>query len=142
MVVKKDDQSLKDGIQYPNETIGVLIWGSNMVSNIQTGNALARVQRVHAPTDLWDIAFSTRWFWGFYYYLHPLILRPKALFYRRDRTRRSKFLTHALPYKTLKRSLNLGLIKKCCSRYIFLSLSSSRDSSQITIPSIYFSLFI
>ena len=25
-----------------------------------TGNALARVQRVHAPTDLWDITFCNR----------------------------------------------------------------------------------
>ena len=24
------------------------------------GNVLARVQRVHEPTDLWDIAFCTR----------------------------------------------------------------------------------
>ena len=30
-----------------------------------TGNALARVQRVHKPADLWDIGFCTRWFWGF-----------------------------------------------------------------------------
>ena len=30
-----------------------------------TGNALARVQRVHKPTNLWDITFCTRWFWGF-----------------------------------------------------------------------------
>ena len=30
--------------------------------------------------------------------LHPLILRPRALFYRTDCTRRSKFLTHALLY--------------------------------------------
>ena len=29
------------------------------------GNALARVQRVHEPADLWDINFCTRWFWGF-----------------------------------------------------------------------------
>ena len=29
-----------------------------------TGNALARVQRVQAPADLWDITFCTRWFWG------------------------------------------------------------------------------
>ena len=28
--------------------------------------------------------------------LHPLILSPRALFYRTDCTRRSKFLTHAL----------------------------------------------
>ena len=28
--------------------------------------------------------------------LHPLILRPRALFYRTDGTRRTKFLTHAL----------------------------------------------
>ena len=29
--------------------------------------------------------------------LHPLILSPRALFYSTDCTRRSKFLTHALP---------------------------------------------
>ena len=29
------------------------------------GNALVRVQRVHAPADLLDITFCTRWFWGF-----------------------------------------------------------------------------
>jgi hypothetical protein len=28
--------------------------------------------------------------------VHPLILRPRALFYRTDCTRRSKFLTHTL----------------------------------------------
>ena len=28
--------------------------------------------------------------------MHPLILRPRALFYKTDCTRRSKFLTHAL----------------------------------------------
>ena len=32
--------------------------------------------------------------------LHPLILRPRALFYRTDCTRRSKFLTHALKCET------------------------------------------
>jgi len=47
-----------------------------------TGNALAQVQRVHKPADLWGITFCTRWFWGFYYYVHPLILRPRALFYK------------------------------------------------------------
>ena len=36
----------------------VLFWFSS-------GNALARVQRVHEPKDLWDITFCTRWFWGF-----------------------------------------------------------------------------
>ena len=30
--------------------------------NNLTGNALARVQRVHKPADLWDITFCTRWF--------------------------------------------------------------------------------
>ena len=30
-----------------------------------SGNALARVQRVHEPADLWDITFCTRWFWSF-----------------------------------------------------------------------------
>ena len=33
------------------------------VINIPPGNALARVQRVHEPADLWDITFCTRWFW-------------------------------------------------------------------------------
>ena len=28
------------------------------------GNALARVQQVHEPADLWDITFCTSWFWG------------------------------------------------------------------------------
>ena len=28
------------------------------------GNALAQVQRVHEPVDLWDITFCTRRFWG------------------------------------------------------------------------------
>ena len=41
-----------------------------------------------APTDF--EAFSTT-------YVHPLILRPRALFYRTDCTRRFKLLTHALP---------------------------------------------
>ena len=31
--------------------------------------------------------------------LHPLILGPRALFYRTDCTRRSKFLTHALNHE-------------------------------------------
>ena len=30
------------------------------VQNLQTGNALERVQRVHKPADLWDITFCTR----------------------------------------------------------------------------------
>ena len=60
------------------------------------GNALAWVQLVHEALYLWEITFSTRRFWGSKYYLHPRILRPRALFYRIDCTRRSKFLTHAL----------------------------------------------
>ena len=44
---------------------------------IDSGNALARVQRVHEPADLWDITFYTRWFWGFYYYVHPLFWDPE-----------------------------------------------------------------
>ena len=58
------------------------------------GNALAQVQRVHKPADLWDITFCTHWFWGFSYYVHLLILKPRALFYRTDCTCRSKFLTY------------------------------------------------
>ena len=57
---------------------------------------LARVQRMHKPVDLWDITFCTRRFWGSKYYWHLQILRPRALFYRTDCTRRSKFLTHDL----------------------------------------------
>ena len=60
------------------------------------GNALARVQRVHEPADLWDITF-----------LHPLILRLLLLsmctrcFETQSSpggtcTRRSKILTHSL----------------------------------------------
>jgi hypothetical protein len=30
-----------------------------------SGNALARVQRVHEPADLWDITFCTHWSLGF-----------------------------------------------------------------------------
>ena len=33
--------------------------------------------------------------------MHTLILRPRALFYRTDCTRRSKFLTHALACQTI-----------------------------------------
>ena len=44
---------------------------------MSAGNALARVQRVHKPADLWDITFCTRWFWGFYYYVHPLFWDPE-----------------------------------------------------------------
>ena len=40
-----------------------------------------------STADLWNITF---------YYVHPLILRPRYLFYITDYTRRSKFLTHAL----------------------------------------------
>ena len=38
----------------------------------QSGNALARVQWVHKPIDLWDITFCTRRFWGFYLVLLKL----------------------------------------------------------------------
>ena len=38
---------------------------SDTVDTVDSGNALARVQRVHEPADLWDITFCTRWFWGF-----------------------------------------------------------------------------
>jgi hypothetical protein len=30
------------------------------ILHVITGNALARVQRVQEPADLWDITFSTR----------------------------------------------------------------------------------
>ena len=50
-------------------------WFGNILSSVSlglfkrslgtAGNALARVQRVHKPADLWDITFCTRWFWGF-----------------------------------------------------------------------------
>ena len=42
------------------------VWILDLTSlNFFAGNALARMQRVHAPTDLWDITFCTRRFWGF-----------------------------------------------------------------------------
>ena len=69
--------------------------------------------RVIKPADLWDITFCTRWFWGFQYYVHPLILRPRAVFHRTDCTRRSKILTHALicinDDHTCAKSLNMML---------------------------------
>ena len=34
----------------------------------KAGNALAQVQRVHEPVDLWGITYCTRIFWGFRYY--------------------------------------------------------------------------
>ena len=39
-----------------DEKINIGCWAHH------AGNALARVKRVHAPTDLWDITFCTRWF--------------------------------------------------------------------------------
>ena len=61
-----------------------------------TVHALSRVQRMHELVDLWDITFCNRGFLGPKYYWHLQILRPRALFYKTDCTRRSKFLTHAL----------------------------------------------
>ena len=37
---------------------------SNVPNQKGTGNALARVQGVHEPADIWDITFCTHWFWG------------------------------------------------------------------------------
>ena len=52
-------------------------------------------------------------------YLHPLILRPRALFYRTDYTRRSKFLTHVLiadvPPDTIKIWMHIYLKWPCIS---------------------------
>ena len=73
----------------------------------KVGNALARVQRVDKPVDLWDIALCTRRFWGSKYFWHLRILRPIALFYRTDCTPRYKFLMHAL---SLKLSIKLSKI--------------------------------
>ena len=61
-----------------------------------TVHALSRVQTMHELVDLWDITFCNRGFLGPKYYWHLQILRPRALFYKTDCTRRSKFLTHAL----------------------------------------------
>ena len=33
--------------------------------NVNPGNALARMQRVHQPADLWEINFCPHKFWGF-----------------------------------------------------------------------------
>ena len=56
-----------------------------LLAYIHPGNALARVQRVHEPVDLWDITFCTRIFWG-----------PELSSTKKDCTRSSKFLTHTL----------------------------------------------
>ena len=50
-----------------------------------SGNALAWVQRVHEPVDLWDITFCSRIFWG-----------PELSSIKKDCTRSSKFLTHGV----------------------------------------------
>ena len=72
------------------------ILGSSQ-ANVFTGNALARLQCVHKPVDLRNITFCTSGFQGPKYYWHLLqILRPRALFYRTDCSRRSKALKHAL----------------------------------------------
>ncbi len=53
-----------------NNTLG-LDWGE-----WYAGNALARVQWVHEPADLWEIIFCTR----FYLVLcAPTVLRPRSL---------------------------------------------------------------
>ena len=63
-----------------------------MDMNLKLGNALARVQRVHEPADLWDIIFAptdfeasstmcTRWFWDpelSRMHLHPQVQIPNA----------------------------------------------------------------
>ena len=61
-----------------------------------TVNTLSRVQRMQELVDLWDTTFCDRGFLGSKYYLYLQILRPRALFYKADCTRRSKFLTNAL----------------------------------------------
>ena len=66
---------------------------------IHKWNALAQVQRVNKPIDLWDNTFCIRGLWVSKNYWHPRILRPRTLFYRTDCTPRSKFLiNHALLY--------------------------------------------
>ena len=59
---------------------------------VMSGNALAQVQRVHKPADLWDITFCTRWF--------ETQNSPGCTC-----TRRSKFLTHSL---TVTKLYNVG----------------------------------
>ena len=45
---------LRNGVQVP-----ILGLGMSVLYSKRTGNALARVQRVHEPADLWDITFCT-----------------------------------------------------------------------------------
>ena len=79
---------------------------------IQGMRYVAGVQRMHKPVHLWDITFYTRRFWGSKYLLlvhHPQLLKPRALFYRTDCTRRSKFLTHALNYFSIFPSWTMNI---------------------------------
>ena len=47
-----------------NHTSHTKVYLNEFVANVlrdnKAGNALARVQRVHEPADLWDITFCTR----------------------------------------------------------------------------------
>ena len=65
------------------------------------GNALARVQRVHEPTDLWDITLCTRCF--------ETQCSPGCTC-----TCRSKFLTHSLNHGLL---INILCVLVCIVHY-------------------------
>ena len=73
----------------PRSTITVEPYGLQLVTS--TGNALAQVQRMHEPADLWDTTFCinfeasstkcTRWFWDpelSRMHLQPQIQIPSA----------------------------------------------------------------
>ena len=64
--------------------------------------------------------------------MHPLILRPRALFYRTDCTRRFKFLTHALVLQTIY-VLNKEILQ-------FLSLKSAVYDEDVGQPDILVTL--
>ena len=86
------------------KTKGYHIAGSNLklewsVLRIvcQCGKCVSTSAAGAKPKDLLGITFGTHRFWGFStMYMHPKILRPRALFYRTDCTPSFKFITHAL----------------------------------------------
>ena len=56
-----------------------LIYQDGKISCIGRECVIARVQRVHEPTKLWDITFCTRWFLRLLVLCAPAVFRPRAL---------------------------------------------------------------
>ena len=65
-VLMSGDVGLSPGVTHPDSSELMLLspalykWIFILVQVCMSGNVLARVQRVHAPADLWDITFCTR----------------------------------------------------------------------------------